>query len=268
VRWLREKFSSVLIEAEQHFQTFRLSEALLTLYSFIWDDFCAWYLEMIKPTYGAPIDEATLQSTLDLYEDLMIALHPFMPFVTEEIWHRLRDRQTGDDCMVQRYPQPAASDAAFVARMEMAKEVISKIRDLRNQNKLKPKEELTVLVQDSPIVRALLAESGVQEMLLKLGFLERLDFATAEPENSKSFIVGTDQYYVILKQEIDVVAERERLQKELDYQRGFVRSIEGKLSNEKFVSGAPAAVVDAERKKLADGVERMRILEEGIAKLG
>jgi valyl-tRNA synthetase len=267
VRWFREKFSRTLTDIESDFEQFRLSEALLNLYTFIWDDFCSWYLEMIKPEYGHPIDRATYEATCDLYSDLMVALHPFMPFVTEEIWHTLRERAAGDDCMMQSYPKSAAFEAAFIEQVESAKTIISSVRDIRNQNQIKPKEPLRAFALASDSVKSLFAADGLREMVLKMAFLEQIDLTDAEPANSKSFICGADQFYVELKEEIDVEAERAKLTKDLDYQRGFERAILGKLSNEKFVSGAPAAVVDAERKKLADAQARIAMIEESLGKL-
>jgi valyl-tRNA synthetase len=268
VRWLREKFAQTLAALDDDFAQFRLSEGLLTLYTFIWDDFCSWYLEMIKPEYGQPIDRDTWEATCDIFADMMIALHPFMPFVTEELWHSLRERAPGDDCMVQPYPKATAPvDHALVAQVEMAKALISSVRDLRNQNQIKPKELLRLLVQPSASVQALLSTPGVREMVEKMAFLEAVAFAETAPDNSKSFICGADKYYVLFNTAIDVEAERAKLLKDLEYQRGFERAVLGKLSNERFVAGAPAAVVEAERKKLADAQARIVILEETLADL-
>ncbi|HNE28347.1 MAG TPA: class I tRNA ligase family protein, partial [Saprospiraceae bacterium] len=268
VHWIQEKFNQTANEIEENFNNFRLSEALLTLYGFIWDDFFNFYLEAVKPTFGQPIDRKTYEATVDVFSDLMIVLHPFMPFVTEEIWHQLRDRSQQGDCIVQRWPSAKAWDADLVNVMETAKDVIGKIRDVRNQNQIKPREELKVLVQDSESARKLYARDGLRELVVKMAVLSELTFTNTEAANAKSFIAGTEKYYVELNQEIDAEAEREKIEKELEYQRGFVRSIEAKLSNERFVSGAPAQVVENERKKLADGLARIQILEESLTKLG
>ncbi|MCB9307603.1 MAG: valine--tRNA ligase [Lewinellaceae bacterium] len=268
VRWLREKFNQLLADMEADFRNFRLSEALLGLYGFIWDDFCSWYLEMIKPGYGEPIDRNTYESTLDLYSDLMIVLHPFMPFITEEIWHQLRDRKAGDDCIVQSYPNRKEADAELIKKVESAKEIISGIREIRIQQQIKPKEPVAFVAQKSPSVEALFATSGIKEMIAKLAVTHPVEAVDKEPENANSFISGTDQFYLVLNKEIDVEAECAKIKQELEYQRGFVRSIESKLSNEKFVNGAPAQVVENERKKLADGLARIQLLEESRSKLG
>ena len=267
-RWFREKFQTVLTSLESDFQQFRLSEALLGLYTFIWDDFCSWYLEMIKPGYEQPIDRATYEATLDIFSNLMVALHPFMPFVTEEIWHTLRDRAEGDDCCVQRWQQAADSDKLLIDDVEKAKDVISKVRDLRNQNQIKPREPLALQVQESASAQDLFGRSGLKELVVKLAVLSELSISSGEPDNAKSFISGTDKYFVALNLEIDVEAECAKCRQELEYQQGFIRSIEAKLSNERFVSSAPAQVVENERKKLADGQARIAMLEESISKLG
>ncbi len=266
VQWINDKYQSVLSDIESDFRQYRLSEALLGLYTFIWDDFCSWYLEMIKPGYEQPIDRETYEATLDIFSKLMVTLHPFMPFVTEEIWHQLRTR-TGEDCMAQSWPVSSGWDKQLVTDVEQAKDIISKVRDLRNQNQIKPKDPLAMFLQDSATVQSLLGRNGLSELLVKLAVLSECTITTEEPDNAKSFISGTDKCYVALNQEIDVEAERVKIEKELEYQRGFIRSIEAKLSNERFVAGAPAQVVENERKKLADGLTRISILEDSLSKL-
>jgi valyl-tRNA synthetase len=267
VRWLNDKFQQVLVQVASDFEQYRLSEALLALYSFIWDDFCAWYLEMIKPGYEQPIDRETYEATMDIFSKIMAALHPFMPFVTEEIWHQLRERATGDDVCLQPYPKSSNFDNTLIFKVESAKTIITGIRDVRNQNQVKPRDPLAITVQDSETAQALFAQEGLREMLMKMAVLESLEISSEEPANAKSFIAGTDKFYVALNQTIDIEAEGKKLTDELEYQRGFIRSIEGKLSNERFVSSAPAPVVENERKKLADGLARVQILEESLAKL-
>lgn len=267
LRWLREKFQQILTANEHEFRQFRLSEALLNLYTFIWDDFCSWFLEMIKPGYEQPIDRATYEATLDLFSELMVALHPFMPFITEEIWHQLKVQPEGNDCCLQPYPTTSDADTALIAQVESAKDIIGKIRDIRNQNQIKPRDPLAVVAQKSANATALFATSGLPEMVVKLANLSELSFADTEPENAKSFISGTEKYYVVLSKEIDVEAEIQKLATELQYQQGFAQSVQNKLSNERFVNGAPAQVIENERKKLADAQTRIGILEESIARL-
>lgn len=267
-RWIRQSFSRALDQIQADFANFRLSEALMTLYAFLWDDFCSWYLEMIKPGYEKPIDRATCEATLDIFSDAMIALHPFMPFVTEEIWHALRDRAPGEDCMAQRRPIPTAQDSGLLRRVDEAREVIGKIREIRSQNQIKPRELLQAWVQDGEAARTLYAEPGLREMVEKLAALSALQTANAEPADAKTLVAGTARYYLVLPITVNVEEETARLREELNYQEGFVRSIETKLGNERFVSKAPEAVVAAERKKLADGQARIAMLREALEKLG
>jgi valyl-tRNA synthetase len=267
VNWLEERFQEVLAGLENDFQAFRLSEALKSLYAFIWDDFCSWYLEMIKPGYEQPIDRQTYEATLDIFSRMMIALHPFMPFITEELWHQLAPREVGDDCCTQRYPAHRSADQSLIQKVESTKEIVSKIRELRNQNQIKPKDPLNLVVKDSASTRALFHASGIEAMVKKLAVLGELSLSDQEPENAKSFIAGADRYFVVLNQEIDVEAERTKMMKELEHQRAFVRSVESKLSNERFVGSAPAQVVDNERKKMTDGLSRIQMLEEAIEAL-
>lgn len=267
ISWLEQKWSQTLTEIDAHFQTYRLSDALMTLYKFIWDDFCSWYLEMIKPTYGAPIDRATLDRTTEIFSDLMIALHPFMPFVTEEIWQQLADRLEGEDCIVSAYPKAQAFDKNFIEKIERTKEIVTAIREVRSSKGLKIKEELKVFVQNTPKSQELLSEKGLKPMIVKMANLSELSFTETEIGNSISFLAGTEKFYVEMEQTIDAAAERERLGKDLAYYQGFIQSVQKKLSNEKFVAGAPANVIEAERKKLADGEEKLKSLEEALAQL-
>jgi valyl-tRNA synthetase len=268
VQWMQEKIRQTLVDLDANFTAFRLNEALMTVYALVWDDFCSWYLEMIKPGYEKPIDRATLAATLDIFSDLMVVLHPFMPFITEEIWHQLKPRAAGDDCIIHPYPATGTPDKALINTVESAKDVIGKIRDIRNQNQIKPREELAVSVQNSESAQELYQTAGLREMVVKLAVLSGLEFTDVEIPNSKTFVSGTEQYFVAVTQTIDVEAERQKMTEELAYQRGFVQSVKAKLSNERFVAGAPAQVVETERKKMADGEARIQMLEEMLAKLG
>ena len=266
--WVEAKLAELVATTTQNINEYRLSEALINTYKFIWGDFCSWYLEMIKPAYGAPIDRPTLERTLELYSRMMTVLHPFMPFVTEEIWHRLKKRVDGEDCVVSTYPATQAFDTAFLARIEQLKDVVTKVRDARNTAGMKMKEALTLSVADNAASRALFATPGTADALVKLANLRQLDYVTDEPAGTIGFISGTEQFYLESTRQIDVAAERSRIEEELERARGFVKITEKKLGNERFVANAPEAVVAKERQKLADGQERVRILEDSLAKLG
>ncbi len=266
-QWIEHKFNRMLEQVRNSYQTYRLSEALMAMYKFIWDDFCSWYLEMIKPDYGAPIDAATKNHALGLFEKLMTVLHPFMPFITEEIWHQLRERKAGDDCVVSRYPEAGPYDEALIESVEKAKAIVANVRDTRNNNGIKMKEALKVYAQRSPAAEALLGREGLQSMICKMANLSELSFTDAEVANSVSFLAGTEQFYVLLNQQVNTEEECKRLQKDLEYYEGFVSKVRKKLDNEKFVNNAPEAVVAKERQKLADGEAKIKSLEESLAKL-
>jgi valyl-tRNA synthetase len=275
IKWFEQKMSQVIRETESNFEQYRLSEALVSLYSFIWDDFCSWYLEMIKPEYGQPIDKPTLQATTNLYQKLMVMLHPFMPFITEEIYYRLNEieaqklgrRGATKDCIVENYPKAKKTDADFVQKVELAKDAITKIREVRNAKGIKMKDLLVVKIADTEGAKNLLAEAGLTDMIVKMANLESLELVSGEVQNAVAVIAGTEKFYVVLNQEINVEAEREKLTKELDYQRGFLKSVAAKLSNERFVANAKPEVVEAERKKQADALVRIKILEESLGSL-
>lgn len=265
--WMQQRLQQVIAQLEDLFIDYRLSEALMAIYKLIWDDFCSWYLEMVKPAYEAPIHRETLERTLGLYETMMTLLHPFMPFVTEEIWHQLRERQAGEDCVVSHYPTSQAYNKEMVQAVELAKETVSGIRETRNAKGLKMKELLVVFVQESPLASEWLSRPGISQMIIKMAALESLQLTSEEVENSVAFLAGTEKCFVVLQQEINVEEERDRLEKERAYYSGFVTSVQKKLSNERFVSGAPAEVVEKEQQKLADGMAKLKGLEEALQKL-
>ena len=265
--WFENKFNSVLVEIEANFKEYRLSEALTTLYSFIWNDFCSWYLEMIKPPYGEGIAGSVKDQAKEFYERICIVLHPFMPFITEEIWHILKQRADGEDCIISAYPKAGNSDKENIAIVEQAKDIISNIRDVRAKNGLSKAELLDLCAIKSERMEALLSRNGIQEMIIKVGNLKEIKLSDNDAASGASFISGTEKFVVLFEKKIDVAAELERLDKELTYQQGFVGSIQKKLSNERFVNNAPEAVVNNERKKMADGEARIKILEEEIAQL-
>ncbi len=267
-RWMENKLQLTLEKLAANFTDYRLSDALMTLYKFIWGDFCSWYLEMIKPDYGQPIDRATYERTISLYERLMTILHPFMPFVTEEVWHHLRERAAGDDCIVSRYPAAGSYDETLIREVEEAKDVVTNVREIRNNKGVKMKEALTVFAQESPNIRAMQRMTGLFPMIIKMANLDSLEITESEVENAVSFLSGTDKFFVVLDDQIDVAAECERLRKDLDHYRGFVAQVKKKLSNERFVSNAPAPVVEKERKKLSDGEAKLKNLEEAMDQLG
>ncbi|BDS13484.1 valine--tRNA ligase [Aureispira anguillae] len=268
IKWLEQEYNKTLNAIEKGFESYRLSEVAKTLKNFIWGDFCSWYLEIIKPDYQQPIDRATLDTTIDFFEKFMTLLHPFMPFVTEEIWAHLRDnRAEGDDCTLSTWPTAGAFDETFLYNTSIMKDLVSAIRDARNKNQLSAKAPLDLLIKDTPAAHSFLAEDGIKATIERIAFLKSLNYTSEEQHEGAAFIAGTEQYYLLFEKKVDVAAERKKLEAELKQKQGFVMGIEKKLSNERFVNGAPAAVIERERKKLADGKAKIQLLEESLAKL-
>ncbi len=267
-KWMKEKFNQILTELNQMMDEYRLSDGIMLLYKFIWGDYCSWYLEMIKPPFGEAIDENTQQEAIEIFEQLMVILHPFMPFITEEIWHNLKERAEGESCMKTSWPKAGSFDKAYIQQVEMAKDIVSGVRDVRNNNGVKQKEPLKVFAQKSDSILAIVNNPGLKRMLEKMSYLESLQLTDEAIDNSISFLVKTDKFFVELKKEINVEEECARLNKDLIYYRGFVQSVEKKLNNERFVSNAPEAVVNNERKKLADGQSKIKSIEEALADIG
>ncbi len=267
IRWFESKLNETLATLEKNYKHYRLSDGLKSVYALIWNDFCSWYLEMIKPPYGEPIDRATYEKTIDFFEKQMIILHPFMPFVTEEIYSQLKDRADDDHCTIATYPAIGEYDERLIATIDKTKDLVAKIRDTRNKNGIKMKEELRLFVEKSDSAKDMFSLEGLFSMISKMANLKAIEFTGEEVDNSISFLSGTEKYFVEVNNIIDKDAERKRLQAELDYALGFVAQVEKKLSNERFVNNAPEKVVNLERKKLADGLAKVNILRENLEKL-
>ncbi len=267
-RWMEQRLNTTIEKLHTLFEEYRLSEALMTLYKLIWDDFCSWYLEMVKPAYGEPIPAKTAETAISLFERMTILLHPFMPFVTEEIWHQLRQRQEGEDCVISAMPRGGAYDEEFLQLVEEAKEVVTAIREVRNNYNLKMRDPLHVLVQDSRSAAGLFVVDGLREMISKMAVLEQFEITQEEREGAVTFLAGKDKFFVLIQQEVDKDEECARLRKEQEHYRGFIASVEAKLQNERFVGSAPEPVVAKERQKLADGQAKLRIVEDALRQLG
>lgn len=264
VAWFRAKFSASLELANDHFGKYRLSEALMALYKLVWDDFCSWYLEMIKPGYQQPIDRTTYEATVEFFELLLQVLHPFMPFITEELWHFLRDRADGESIMVSAWPETGSHDDGLLASFVNASEVITAIRGIRKDKNISMKESIVLMIkknnQEKPDLR-------FDEVAAKLCNLSALEYVDNKPDNAFTFISGATEFYIPVTENVDVESELAKLQQELDYNRGFLNSVLKKLSNENFVRNAKEAVVEIERKKQADAEAKIKVLEEQIQSL-
>jgi valyl-tRNA synthetase len=262
VKWFDAKLNQTIAEVLDLFGKYRLSDALNVVYKLIWDDFCSQYLEMIKPEYGQPIDRATFEATIDFFEKLMALTHPFMPFITEEIWQDIRERGEKESLCVAEFPKSGAVDTALLADVEIFFEVVTNIRNLRSTKNISPKTALPLAIKTD--------NQGLYQkfegLLAKLANISEITY-TSDKADGMSFLVKADEFFVNLAGELDVEAEIENLQKELEYTLGFKKSVEAKLSNERFVQNAKADVVDKERQKLADAEAKIVAIQEALARM-
>ena len=262
VEWFRHKLNQALAEIESNFSSYRLSESLMVAYKLFWDDFSGRYLEIVKPAFGAPIDQATIEATRSFFEQLMLILHPFMPFVTEEIWQALAPRKEGESIMVSPMPKAEAFDESGLARFELMQEAVSAIRNIRKQKNLAQKEALEVKVIADENYPA-----EFEPVLSKLANASSVEKVSEKDSTAVGFIVKTTQYFVPMGDKIDVEAEIATLTKDLEYYEGFLASVMKKLSNERFVSSAPEKVVANERAKQADAEAKITAIKEQLAAL-
>ena len=261
MRWFEAKQQAVAAEVADLFSKYRLSEALMAVYKLFWDEFSAWYLEMIKPAYGQPISREVYDRTIAFFDYLLHLLHPFMPFITEELWQHIAERQDGESLMVSPMAAPASADEALLQQFEAVKEVISNIRAIRLQKNIAQKETLELqVVGQNPI-------EAFNAVLVKMCNLSAISVVEAKADGAAAFMVGTTEYAVPLGNLIDVEAEIARMEAELKHKEGFLQGVLKKLSNEEFVAHAPAAVIELERKKQADAESIIKSLKESIAAL-
>ena len=255
VKWFSSRLNASLAEINDLFGKFRISEALMTVYRLFWDEFSSWYLEMVKPAYGQPIDAKTYQATVDYFDALLRMLHPFMPFITEELWQHISERRDGESIMYAPMPEAGIIDNDIVSSIEVAKEVITGVRAVRAQKNIPPKETLQLRVIG-------ILDNIAGPIVAKLGNLSEIAVNAQKDAAAASFMVGTTEFNIPLA--IDVAAEIARLEKEIAYLEGFKASVEKKLSNERFVNGAPEAVVNNERNKLADATSKIAALRASL----
>ena len=265
IAWFESNFNQALQQIEDDFNNYRLSEALMGIYKLVWDDFCAWYLEMVKPAYQQPIDAKSYQATLNFFENILKLIHPFMPFISEELWHDevFEKRGEMECCIVAPYPNVGAIDLAITKDFESIQQVISEIRNIRNTKQLSPKDPLYLQIK---------ANSGIkyqryEAIISKLANIAQISFVSEKPAGAAAFMAGTDEFFVPLSENIDAEAEKERITKELDYLNGFLKSVDAKLSNERFVQNAKPEVVTNEQQKKADAEAKIVLLKANLAAL-
>lgn len=263
VQWFENQLSKTLLELEEQYESYRISDALMTAYKLFWDEFSAWYLEMVKPEYQKPIDKATYDATLIFFDKLLKALHPFMPFITEELWQLMETRKTGESIMVSKMPVASMVDEKFIADFGIIKEAITNIRTIRKDKNIPNKDQIDLFI-NSPLG----AYNKVFEPILqKMSNLGKIEQTSEKVANAETFMVLAAEFFVVTGITIDVESEIKKLNEELEYARGFLASVMKKLTNERFVGSAPEQVVVLERKKQADAEAKIKAIEERIASL-
>lgn len=264
-KWFESRFNQALVEIEEHFANYRLSDALMATYKLIWDDFCSWYLELVKPAYQAPIEKETYETVKGLFQKVLKLAHPFMPFITEELWHdEIFGTRTDMDCIiVADFPKVQAFDENIIKEFAIVQQIISEVRNIRNSKGLSPKIALPLAINATNI-----DYSQYQDSIMKLANIEELSFVKEKVSGAVSFLAGKDECYVALENNIDVDAEKERISKEIEYLKGFLISVDKKLSNERFVQNAKPEIVENEKNKKADAEAKIQILEESLKSLG
>ena len=264
IQWMETRTNAALKDLESQYREFRLSEALMTSYRLVWEEFCSWYLELVKPVYGEPVDRKTVDATYAHFERIVKILHPFMPFLTEEVWSWLGERRTPEEALiVSQWPEAEVVKDVLLKDFDVLKEIVGGVRNIRKDNGIANREKLELKIQ-----KAEGYPKGLDSAISHLTNLESIEEVREKVEGAFGFMVGRHRFYIPFGDGFDIVAEKSKIQKDLDYQKGFLKSVRGKLSNENFVSGAPDSVVANERKKEADAVAKIEIMQEKLLDLG
>ncbi|WP_318344219.1 valine--tRNA ligase [Flagellimonas baculiformis] len=262
IDWYKAKFDQTLVEIEDHFSKYRISDALMAIYKLVWDDFCSWLLEIVKPDYQKPIDTKTFDAVIHLFEENLKLLHPFMPFLTEEVWQHIAERTPEEALIVSQWPKPGKVDNSLINGFDFAAEVISGIRTIRKEKNIPQKDALELYMMNAEGV-----DNQMDAIVRKLGNLSKLEATDASLDGALTFRVKSNEYFIPISGAIDVEAEIAKITEELNYTKGFLKSVQGKLSNERFVNNAPEQVVAIERKKAADAEAKIETLEKSLASL-
>jgi valyl-tRNA synthetase len=262
IEWFENRFHKVLIEINDQFDKFRISDALMAIYKLVWDDFCSWYLEMIKPGYEQPIDQQTLTKTKFFFEELLKVMHPFTPFVSEELWHALNERKEGEDIVIAEWPKAVPFNEKVLVGFEKAEKIIAQIRNIRKNNNIANKVKLEMYVRAD-----VSTQTDFDAVIVKMGNLSVFEYVADKIQQANSFIVEGVEFFIPFGDAVDVEAEIQKMEEELTYAKGFLKSVQGKLSNERFVAGAPAQVLELERKKESDALGKIQLLEEKLTSL-
>jgi valyl-tRNA synthetase len=263
ISWFENRFNEALTEIESNFKQYRLSEALMATYKLVWDDFCAWYLEMVKPAYQQPIDAETKKISIQYFERILRLLHPFMPFLTEELYHDelFGAREAMDCCIVANYPSIGSIDEQLLKEGELVKNLISEIRNVRNTRQISPKDALPLSIK----VNSAINYEKWLNIVFKLANISEVELVNDKIAGAASFMIEKDEFFILLNENVDLEAERERLTKELEYLQGFLKSVDSKLNNERFVQNAKPEIIANERNKKADAESKIKIITESLS---
>jgi valyl-tRNA synthetase len=262
IEWYQAKFQQTLVELEKSFDQYRISEALMSIYKLIWDDFSSWFLEMVKPAYQQPIDAKTLKSVITFLEDNLKVLHPFMPFLTEEIWQEITKRTPDEALIIAEYPAFVEVNEALINDFKVASEVISGIRNIRKEKNIAFKDQIEFSVLNNDKVT-----NDFDSVIEKLGNLAGINYITEKVDAALSFRVKSNEYFIPMGDAIDVEVEKAKLEEELKYTQGFLKSVQGKLSNERFVNNAPEQVLKIERQKEVDALSKIETIKASLSSL-
>ncbi|MAN26282.1 MULTISPECIES: valine--tRNA ligase [Mesonia] len=262
IDWYKNTFQKTLVEIEDHFSKYRISDALMATYKLVWDDYCSWLLEMVKPPYGEGIDTKTFNEVIALLEDNLKILHPFMPFLTEEIWQNITKRSKEDALIISSWPKQIDFNKSFIADFEMVKEIISGIRTIRKEKNISFKDTIELSVINNENLK-----EDYDDVIAKLGNISAINYVKEQQENTISYRIKSNEYFIPMEGAVDVEAEIEKLEEELKYNQGFLKSVEKKLSNERFVNNAPEKVVAIEKQKKADAEAKIEAIKQSLASL-
>jgi len=263
IEWFRSRFNEQLEIINDHYSKYRMSDALMASYKLIWDDFCAWYLEMIKPEFvdgvSKPLSKKTFEATIVFFEDILRIIHPWMPFISEELWHLVNERKTKDCLIVAQWPVVSSFDKKLLSGFTIASDIIQQIRNIRKQKNISPKESLELFMKKDTSYN-----NNFNPVVMRLANLKQFNSTDQKPANSFSFLINQFEFYIPISGVIDAGAEKERLIKELEYNKGFLKTVQSKLANERFVANAKPEVLENEKKKLADAEAKIRSIEEQL----
>ncbi|MDH3322945.1 MAG: valine--tRNA ligase, partial [Flavobacteriaceae bacterium] len=259
IAWYQNKFQKTLQFIENQFEQYRLSDALTAIYKLVWDDFSSWFLEMVKPEYGKPIDAKTLKETISIFEDNVKILHPFMPFITEEIWQYFGERNTDEALIISDYPEQTSFDESILNDFEVTQELVSAVRNIRKEKNIPFKESLELMILEKENLN-----DDFEAIIKKLCHISAITKVDKKLDNAITFRINSNEYFIPFSQNIDVEAELKKLTEELNYNQGFLKSVQKKLSNERFVNNAPEQVIANERKKEADAIAKIATIEESL----